>query len=56
VTLRFLIVAILTLASVGARQTTDWTTVAGGGDLVRPVFWEGLSSATAANGAVTIDG
>jgi hypothetical protein len=56
VAFRYVVITILILASLGARQTAGWTTVQGGGNLVRAVFWEGLSSATAADGAVTIDG
>jgi hypothetical protein len=47
---------VTTLAPVSAEPAAQWTTVIGGSNLVRPVFWEGLSGVSATNGIVIIDG
>src|SRR5712691_4861338 len=44
---------LTTVAPVSAEQ---WTSVPGGSNLVRPVFWEGLSGVSAADGIVVLDG
>jgi hypothetical protein len=47
---------LLTLAPVSAEPAAQWTAVVGGSNLVRPVFWEGLSGVSATDGIVIVDG
>jgi hypothetical protein len=55
-----LVAVLLVQASAGAdpllaRSAEQWLPAAGGANLVRPAFWEGLAGATAADGAVSIE-